>query len=56
LTAIPMYIFGKRCRSWTSRVEIFQKVMRAWGLCSIYYGWSLHTLLIWFFILFRPGI
>lgn len=29
LTAIPMYIFGKRCRSWTSRVEIFQKVMRA---------------------------
>jgi len=29
LTAIPMYIYGKRCRSWTSRVEIFQKVMRA---------------------------
>ncbi|KUJ15146.1 MFS general substrate transporter [Mollisia scopiformis] len=29
LMAIPMYIFGKRCRSWTSRVEVFQKVMRA---------------------------
>jgi MFS family permease len=29
LTAIPMYIFGKRCRSWTSRVKIFQTVMRA---------------------------
>ncbi|KAH8817403.1 major facilitator superfamily domain-containing protein [Xylogone sp. PMI_703] len=29
LTAIPMYIFGKKCRSWTSRVELFQKVMRA---------------------------
>jgi MFS family permease len=29
LMAIPMYIFGKRCRSWTSRVELFQKVMRA---------------------------
>jgi MFS family permease len=29
LMAIPMYIFGKRCRSWTSRVPIFQKVMRA---------------------------
>ena len=29
LTAIPMYIYGKRCRSWTSRVGIFQKVMRA---------------------------
>jgi len=29
LMAIPMYIFGKRCRSWTSRVKIFQTVMRA---------------------------
>ncbi|KUL89641.1 hypothetical protein ZTR_00559 [Talaromyces verruculosus] len=29
LMAIPMYIFGKRCRGWTSRVPIFQKVMRA---------------------------
>ncbi|KAK5759259.1 hypothetical protein LTS12_010582 [Elasticomyces elasticus] len=29
LCAIPMYIFGKRCRSWTSRVKIFQVVMRA---------------------------
>ncbi|KXL45180.1 hypothetical protein M433DRAFT_281416 [Acidomyces richmondensis BFW] len=29
LCAIPMYIFGKRCRSWTSRVEIFKVVMRA---------------------------
>ena len=29
LTAIPMYIFGKRCRSWTSRVKVFEKVMRA---------------------------
>lgn len=29
LTAIPMYIFGKRCRSWTSRVRLFQKIMKA---------------------------
>ncbi|KAH8894459.1 MFS general substrate transporter [Thozetella sp. PMI_491] len=29
LCAIPMYVFGKRCRSWTSRVGIFQKVMSA---------------------------
>ncbi|KAI1397893.1 MFS general substrate transporter [Hypoxylon fuscum] len=29
LCAIPMYIFGKRCRSWTSRVKVFEKVMRA---------------------------
>jgi len=29
LCAIPMYIFGKRCRSWTSRVPIFRKVMEA---------------------------
>jgi MFS family permease len=29
LMAIPMYIFGKRCRSWTSRVPIFQRIMRA---------------------------
>ncbi|KAK3069290.1 hypothetical protein LTR53_012487 [Teratosphaeriaceae sp. CCFEE 6253] len=29
LCAIPMYVFGKRCRSWTSRVKIFQTVMRA---------------------------
>ncbi|KAI0172984.1 MFS general substrate transporter [Hypoxylon sp. FL1284] len=29
LCAIPMYIFGKRCRSWTSRVKVFQKVMEA---------------------------
>jgi len=29
LCAIPMYIFGKRCRSWTSRVGLFQTVMRA---------------------------
>ncbi|KAK3679515.1 hypothetical protein LTR78_001076 [Recurvomyces mirabilis] len=29
LCAIPMYIFGKRCRSWTSRAKIFQVVMRA---------------------------
>ncbi|KAL1862113.1 hypothetical protein Plec18170_000937 [Paecilomyces lecythidis] len=29
LTAIPMYIFGKKCRSWTSRVPLFGKVMRA---------------------------
>jgi MFS family permease len=29
LTAIPMYIFGKRCRSWTSRVNLFQKIMQA---------------------------
>lgn len=29
LCAIPMYIYGKRCRSWTSRVKIFEKVMRA---------------------------
>jgi MFS family permease len=29
LMAIPMYVFGKRCRSWTSRVPLFQKVMRA---------------------------
>ncbi|KAF4629521.1 hypothetical protein G7Y89_g8624 [Cudoniella acicularis] len=28
LMAIPMYIFGKRCRSWTSRVELFQKGYR----------------------------
>ena len=28
LLAIPMYIFGKKCRSWTSRVSIFQKIMR----------------------------
>jgi len=27
--ALPMYIFGKRCRSWTSRMPIFEKVMRA---------------------------
>lgn len=27
LCAIPMYIFGKRCRSWTSRAGIFQTVM-----------------------------
>ncbi|KAI8959379.1 MFS general substrate transporter [Daldinia sp. FL1419] len=29
LCAIPMYIFGKRCRSWTSRVKVFEKVMKA---------------------------
>ncbi|KAI2615331.1 MFS general substrate transporter [Hypoxylon sp. NC1633] len=29
LCAIPMYIFGKRCRSWTSRVKLFEKVMQA---------------------------
>ncbi|KAI1343852.1 MFS general substrate transporter [Xylariaceae sp. FL0016] len=29
LCAIPMYIFGKRCRSWTSRVGVFEKVMKA---------------------------
>ena len=29
LCAVPMYIFGKRCRSWTSRVKVFQVVMRA---------------------------
>ncbi|KAL7621734.1 hypothetical protein AAE478_009061 [Parahypoxylon ruwenzoriense] len=29
LCAIPMYIYGKRCRSWTSRVKLFEKVMRA---------------------------
>lgn len=29
LIAIPMYIFGKRCRSWTKRVPIFEKVMKA---------------------------
>lgn len=29
LCAIPMYIFGKRCRSWTSRVGIFQTIMKA---------------------------
>ncbi|KAI0025805.1 MFS general substrate transporter [Xylariomycetidae sp. FL0641] len=29
LVAVPMYIFGKRCRSWTSRVPIFEKVMKA---------------------------
>lgn len=29
LCAIPMYIYGKRCRSWTSRAKIFEKVMRA---------------------------
>lgn len=29
LCAIPMYIYGKRCRSWTSRVKIFQKVMHS---------------------------
>ncbi|KAI0010468.1 MFS general substrate transporter [Xylariaceae sp. FL0662B] len=29
LCAIPMYIYGKRCRSWTSRVPVFQKVMHA---------------------------
>lgn len=29
LVTIPMYIFGKRCRSWTSRVPIFEKVMKA---------------------------
>jgi len=29
LCAIPMYIYGKRCRSWTSRVPIFQTIMRA---------------------------
>jgi len=29
LSAIPMYIYGKRCRSWTSRVEVFKVVMRA---------------------------
>jgi hypothetical protein len=29
LIAIPMYIYGKRCRSWTSRVKIFQTVMKA---------------------------
>ncbi|KAI1658593.1 MFS general substrate transporter [Daldinia decipiens] len=29
LCAVPMYIFGKRCRSWTSRVEVFEKVMKA---------------------------
>ncbi|KAK5164681.1 uncharacterized protein LTR77_009887 [Saxophila tyrrhenica] len=29
LCAIPMYMFGKRCRSWTSRVGIFRTVMSA---------------------------
>ncbi|KAH9222545.1 major facilitator superfamily domain-containing protein [Leptodontidium sp. 2 PMI_412] len=29
LCAVPMYIFGKRCRSWTSRVGVFQKIMNA---------------------------
>lgn len=29
LCAIPMYIFGKRCRSWTSRVKVLEKVMKA---------------------------
>jgi hypothetical protein len=29
LTAIPMYLFRKKCRSWTSRVAIFQTVMKA---------------------------
>ncbi len=29
LVAVLIYIFGKRCRSWTSRVPIFQTVMRA---------------------------
>ncbi|KAI1077829.1 MFS general substrate transporter [Whalleya microplaca] len=29
LCAIPMYIYGKKCRSWTSRVSIFEKVMHA---------------------------
>ncbi|KAI1102427.1 MFS general substrate transporter [Jackrogersella minutella] len=29
LCAIPMYICGKRCRSWTSRVKVFEKIMRA---------------------------
>lgn len=28
LMAIPMYVFGKKCRSWTSRVALFQKIMR----------------------------
>lgn len=28
LCAIPMYIYGKRCRSWTSRVKIFEKIMQ----------------------------
>lgn len=27
--AVPMYMYGKKCRSWTSRVKIFQVVMRA---------------------------
>lgn len=29
LCAIPMYVFGKKCRSWTSRAKIFQVVMKA---------------------------
>ncbi|KAI2619836.1 MFS general substrate transporter [Hypomontagnella submonticulosa] len=29
LCAIPMYIYGKRCRSWTSRKKIFEKIMNA---------------------------
>ncbi|KAI1212100.1 MFS general substrate transporter [Annulohypoxylon truncatum] len=29
ICAIPMYIFGKRCRSWTSRVKVFEKIMQA---------------------------
>ncbi|KAI5852047.1 MFS general substrate transporter [Durotheca rogersii] len=29
LCAIPMYIYGKRCRSWTSRVKLFDKIMNA---------------------------
>ncbi|KAI0484297.1 MFS general substrate transporter [Xylariaceae sp. FL0804] len=29
LCAVPMYVFGKRCRSWTSRKPLFEKVMRA---------------------------
>lgn len=29
ICAIPMYIYGKRCRSWTSRVKLFEKIMQA---------------------------
>ncbi|XDG08128.1 hypothetical protein ABKA04_007743 [Annulohypoxylon sp. FPYF3050] len=29
ICAIPMYIYGKRCRSWTSRVKVFEKIMQA---------------------------
>ncbi|KAI1087653.1 MFS general substrate transporter [Rostrohypoxylon terebratum] len=29
LCGIPMYVYGKRCRSWTSRVKVFEKIMQA---------------------------